>query len=325
MQGRSLLLTCCAFAVIVLNLVTTAAAQDVYRDLQPGSFLVFPAFDITEGFFTQLRITNTEPVTAVQIQLNFVCPGSKQDLFCDALARHVTLRPSGTAVLDVEDAHPPCNQGYVVAFAENALHQAISFNALIGSYEIAPTHRHHAHPTEPAVAIQSVKPFKAVLGTSGALQFGAEPTPDTQDYAALATQLFTDFQAVGGHRQTSGSELILLTLHTLIGAPNPVSLVVIDFWNENEVAFSASLEFVCWTQVHVDEIDLNFTEGNLGTRYGFMTMMPVPNCPLPGGCPPLIPFEPAMLGAIRELGRRSKHPRHLYHDELPRSALYITR
>ncbi len=325
MQGRNLTRNTVAVIVLSLALGTTVAAQGVYRDLQPGSFLVFPAFDITEDFITQLRITNTDPATSVQIQLNFVCPGSKQDLFCDALDRHLTLTPSGTAVIDVESSHPPCHRGYVTAFAENDLHQAISFNALIGSYHITRTNRRYYDEAEQAIAIQSVKPFQEVLGTSGALQFGADPDPATQDYAALGTHLFTGFQAVDGRQELYGSELILLSLSTIVGADNPASLVVIDFWNEDEVAFSASWEFVCWTQVRVDAIDLNFLESNLGTPYGSMTIMPVPNCPVPGGCPPLIPFEPAVLGAIRGLGLTSKSVRNLYHDDLPRSGLYIAR
>lgn len=325
MQGRNF--TWNTMIAIVLSLIfsTSVAAQDVYRDLQPGSLLVFPAFDITEDFITQLRITNTDSVTSVDIQLNFICPGSRQDLFCDALDRHLTLTPSGTAVLDVEEQNPPCHRGYVVAFAENATRQAISFNALIGSYHITRTNRMYYDEAEQAIAIQSVKPFQEVLGASGTLQFGAEPDPATQDYAALATHLFTGFQAVDPHHELYGSELILLTLSTIVGATNPPSLVVIDFWNENEVAFSASWEFVCWTQVRVDEIDLNFLEDNLGTRYGSMTILPVPNCPVAGGCPPLIPFEPAVLGAIRGLGLTSKSARNLYHDELPKSARYIAR
>ena len=325
MQGRNVILTWYAFGAIVLSLGAVADAQEVYRDLQPGSFLVFPVFDITQGFITQLHITNTDPMMAVQIQLDFVCPGSRQDPFCDALTRHLTIIPSGALVLDVEEFHPPCNQGYIVVFAENAMHQAISFNALIGSYNITRRYREHDGGAEQAITIQSVKPFNEVLGESGVLQFGPHPNPATQDYAALATQLFTSFRAVGGSEKVYGSDLILLTLNTMIGAPNPASLVVIDFWNENAVAFSASLEFVCWTQVRVDEIDFNFVSANLGTLYGSMTIIPAPNCPLPGGCPPLTPFDPAVLGAIRGLEWRTKRARNLYHDELPKSAMYLTR
>ncbi len=306
-------------------LKTTSVAQEVYRDLQPGSFLVFPAFDISEGFSTQVRITNTDPATAGHIQLNFICPGSRQDPFCDTLGRHLTLAPAGTATLDVESYHPPCDRGYLVAFAENKKYQAISFNALIGSYHITRNHRRYDDEAEQAIAIQSVKPFNTVLGANGILNFGADSDPATQDYAALGTHLFTDFRAVDGHHEWYGSELILLSLNTIIGAPNPASRVVVDFRNANEVAFSASWEFVCWTQVRLDEIDLNFLEANLGTLHGSMTIVPVPNCPVPGGCPPLIPFEPAVLGAIRGLGWMSGSARNLYHDALPRSARYVAR
>ena len=325
MQGRKVILTWCAFGAIVWSLGAIAAAQEVYRDLQPGSLLVFPVFDITEGFVTQMHITNTDPMTAVQVQIDFVCPGSSQDPFCDALSRHLTIVSSGTMVIDVEEFHPPCKQGYAIVFAENAMYQAISFNTLIGSYNVTRRYRSHEGGAEQAIAIQSIKPFNEVLGASGALQFGPDPNPDTQDYAALATQLFTSFRAVGGSDPLRGSELILLTLNTIVGAPNPASLVVIDFRSENAVAFSATWEFVCWTQVRIDDIDFNVMEDHLGTLYGSMTIMPAPSCPLPGGCPPLIPFDPAVLGAMRGLEWRTKRARNLYHDELPKSAMYLTR
>ena len=313
-----------AALLVYIGCSISVSAQPILNDSQLGSFLVFPVFDIREDYTTQLRITNTDPAISIQIQLNFICPGSKQDAFCDTLNTHLTITPHGTAIINVTDHHPPCDQGFVVAFAENGLHQAISFNALLGSYRINWTKKRLYSEAEKAISIQSVKPSGEILGTSGGLQFGADPDPVTQDYVALGNHLFTDFRAVNGSG-SYGSNLILLTLGTIAGASNPVSLVAIDFWNENEVAFSTSLEFVCWTRVRLDQIDFNFLSDNLETPHGSMTIIPVPNCPIPGTCPPILPFDPAVLGAIEETAKSSLTVRNLYHGRLPKSAIYVAR
>jgi hypothetical protein len=218
----------------------------------------------------------------------------------------------------VADFNPPCHEGYVVAFAENQRYEAIAFDHLIGSYHIAFKDNKEAAP---AISIQSVKDEGTVLGEDYELQFGTTAGPDP-DYKALPTHLYTDFQAV--HKE-GGSELILLTLDSIAGGHNPVTSVDINFWNEKEVAFSTSWEFVCWTRVPLEKIDFNFYADNLNTNYGSIKLKAEPKCPLAGGCPPLEPFDPAILGAIDEYTAKSWTKRNLFHDKTPKSTVFIPR
>jgi hypothetical protein len=297
-----------------------ALASDVLYDTQPGSFLVFPLFDIQEGNSTQIRITNIHKSSSVRVQLNVVCPGTKADNFCDALDVHIALTPYETKVIKVDGLNPPCKEGFIAAFAENANHEAVAWNHLIGSYHI--DYGPGGYEAEQAIAIQSVKDDEAVLGADGELQFGPGKPDSDQDYAGLGTKLYTDFLSVDHDR---GSELVLLTLDTVAGAHNPTTHVGIKFFNEKEVPFSTSWQYVCWTRVPLDAIDFNFQHDNLGTTYGSMEITPEASCPIAGGCPPLEEFEPAILGAINEYRPGSSTKRNLFHDRETRSTVFAPR
>ena len=175
------------------------------------------------------------------------------------------MTPYETKVVDVDALNPPCKEGFIVAFAENAGHEAVAWNHLIGSYHI--DYGQGGHEAAQAVSIQSVKDDGAVLGADGELQFGPGEPDSDQDYAGLGTRLYTDFLSVHHVSGDRGSELVLLTLDTVAGAHNPTTHVGIKFFNEKEVPFSASWLYVCWTRVSLDDIDFNFRLANLGGRY----------------------------------------------------------
>lgn len=333
-QGRVLTWSVIAVAILSLAFVSTAVARDpvdpdpgpVFHEMNPGSCLVFPLFDIREGYDTHLRITNTSKTDSVRVQFNYNCGGTKEDQFCDALDRHEAITPYGTLVLHVPDHNPPCNEGYVLVCAENANHEAISFDHLIGSYHIK-FEESGSVEASPAIAIQSLKEEGAVLGADDKLQFGTT-AGDDPDYKALPSHLFNDFQAIippfdddpGRH-----TELILLTLDTVAGGHNPVTDVDIKFWNEREVPFSTSWQFVCWDRVPLERIDFNFFADNLGTEYGAMAIWPKAKCPIAGGCPPLNKFDPTVLGAIDEFASSGRTKRNLFHDKTPKSTIYHPR
>ncbi|ETX02917.1 hypothetical protein [Candidatus Entotheonella palauensis] len=321
-QGRLFGWTLLALVVLSLALVPPGEAREgedelgpVFHEMNPGSFLVFPLFDIREGYATQIRITNLNRSASARVQFNFICPGTREDNFCDALDRHESLTPYETFVLNVADYNPPCEEGYVVAFVENGNHEAIAFDHLIGSYHIAFDGSREAAP---AIAIQSLQDEGTNLGEDGELDFG------TGDYKSLPSHLFTDFQAV---QNGAGSELILLTLDAIAGGHNPIASVDIRFWNEREDPFSTSWQFVCWTRVPLERIDFNFFADNLGSDYGAIALWPEPKCPVAGGCPPLEEFNPTILGAIDEFGSsaRARTKRNLFHDKVPKGTVFFPR
>jgi hypothetical protein len=192
----------------------------------------------------------------------------------------------------------------------------ISYNYLIGSYHITNGRRSEA---DNALAVQSAQPYKAELGLNGGFTFG-----EGGDYLPLSSELYTTFKAVDPV-DGEGSRLVLLSLDTIAGQQNPATTVYVDFWNAVEVPFSSSVEYVCWTEVRLDDIDYNFLEENLETCEGSMSLVPVPNCPIPGGCPPMLPYDPVVLGMIEEYGPGVHTARNLQRDGYPKSTTYYPR
>ena len=201
---------------------------------------------------------------------------------------------------------------------------------MTGSYHIISS---DAAEADQAIAIQSIQPDGTLLDPEGdGLQFGTPAIgAGTQDYVALGTTLYTDFRAGGmvadQEGEQLGSELVLLSLDIIVGAQNPPTLVNINFWNENQVQYSASVEYVCWTRLPLEEISELFLADNLGTATGSMTLTPAENCPIAGAClpqGPLTPYRPVILGAIDEYGAGFQTKRNLYHDNVPNGTIYST-
>jgi hypothetical protein len=283
---------------------------------EAGSFLVFPFWSIAGATNTTLCITDTADgpfgETATWVRLNFVCKGKKGlNLFCDEFDAHFPVTYHGTVCIDLKNDPrytPPCEeeQGFAVAFAETANFVPQSHNTLIG----------HAQITAPgvlaeakAVAVQSNAVAGRFLGNgtdSGALTFGPQRGPLTAaifpgDYAALPDTLHGTFRAsapgVGPY-----TTLVILTLDTISGSQNPVSRIALDFWNANEVRYSAAHEFVCWDAVRLDAIDSRFDAAGLGSAFGSLRITAPGNCPIPGLCPPFAPFTPTILGTLVDIG-----------------------
>jgi hypothetical protein len=320
-----------AFALFLATFVSLVFAEkncvaQVLQDNQRGSFLVIPKFDIRGTASTQIRVTNYNHEYDIGVKLNYVCPGVKfVNDRCAALDTRFELTPNQTRVIDVIDQNPPCNQGFIVAYAVGSTEDdvpsnnnvPVSWDYLGGSYHVSDGRRLES---ENAIALQSPASDLTVLGsgTPRQLRIGS-------DYSALGTKLFTDFRSINNAEPAAGSRLVLLTLDTLAGTQNPASLVFVDFWNAAEVPYSSSLEFICWTERQLDSIDLNFLEENLGTTYGSMELTPVGNCPIPGTCPPNPLWDPTILGHIEEYGDGVRGGRTLLHDDVAKSTVYQPR
>jgi hypothetical protein len=339
-------------ALLVGGVLVIPATAQVLADNEPGSFLVYPRFVVggAPPAETEIRITNTGGAS-VSVRFNFICPGTKDpSVPCNVLDIHVDLTPHETAVLSLNggpspaDAFdpdfqvinvvPPCVTdgmgppvpavGFVVAFAQSA-GAPISYNHLIGSYHIQ-AGPGPARVGENAIAIQSPHPDFTPLGDSnGGLRFGSinREWDGGGDYAHLGTSLFTDFLASDG--PTTGSRLNLLTLDIRAGQQNPPVVAAIDFWNAVETPFSTTLEFVCYVSVPLEDINANFAADLLTTPVGSLQITPLENCPWPGACGPLKPYNAAILGSITEFQPASATERTLYHDNVQRATVFYPR
>ena len=300
-------------------MVLPARAQ--LRGEVPGSFLIFPQFNISPPAVTQLRISDvSDPGLGgtTRLQLQYICPplggpgasGGTAGV-CATVDRHKFVTFHGSLNVDVATdlggpfPGAPCNKGYVVAFVEDAAHTAISHNQLIGSYRISGTDGDDADAVK-AIAVQSAKPPGTQLGSLDAtgelvLTFGTTPT---SDYVALPDVLFSDFQAVdvaAGKR----TELIVLTPTIKAGLANPTANIGHRWWNQSEDPFSSTGQFTCWAEFELEAISGGFNAATLGTPFGSMRVKSVTSS---GG------YSPAILGVIREVGP-GPTVRRMYHTD----------
>jgi len=328
-------------------MVQPALAQ--LRDGEPGSFLVFPLFDIASGNSTKIRITNTGPTTR-DVRIVWICPGTALangplQSFCDSNDFRFTLTGHATIVKDVAtQLFPSCSAGFIVAFAQdNATAKPISWNLLTGSYQlIYGNGGDTTAEAEQAITIQSTQPALSVLGSDDGngnlqLQFGTPVAPATQvDYQALPSTLFSDFAAIGGQLTPpplgaglppleTDTRLILLTLSIFTGASNSTARAAINTWDQVENGpFSSSHEFICWDRFGSSGIGSTpfkkTPAGPLTTDYGSLK---VTSNAVNG-------YNPAFLGAIEEVSAltaaattRGNTIRNLFHAA-SKSSTFIT-
>ena len=105
------------------SLITPPALAQGECGDDPGSFVVFPMFDIIGGNQTKIRITNNG-VTATRVRVTYICQPlgtSNTSAFCPSFDESWPLTPHQTIVLDVATelfGACPTGQGFIVAFPE---------------------------------------------------------------------------------------------------------------------------------------------------------------------------------------------------------------
>lgn len=310
--------------ILISAIFTVPLYAQGLRENVPGSFLLIPKFDIRGDTSSQVRIVNTGE-SNINVYLLFVCPGVKNvNQICSKLDTTISFTPHQTRVVDVFDLNPPCDQGYITGYAYGAggqfdaggipaKNKPISYNYLTGSYNI---HSVRTVEASNAIASQALAPDGVILPSSPKVGV---------DYAGTGDTLYTDFLAISpavGLEPARGSRITLVDLNTTPGVENPPAVVFVDFWNAAEVPYSSSLEFVCWTETELDDINVNFLEDNLGTKHGSTILTTFGNCPLPGGCPPLFNHTGIILGTIVEYGDGYSAGRNLVRSEPKSSVIF---
>lgn len=264
-------------------LVQPALTAAQLRQNVPGSFLVYPLFDVDPPNATKLHITNITDGDTVGVRFIFICPAQTSSTPCPETHRSITLGPHATQVLNVgNEALPPgCKQGFVVAIAQSTGGAPIASNSLTGSYEIIYNQKPSERTTTgggSAFAIQSPQISGSLLGSINAsgrreLTFGLAANAD---YIALPFNLYGDFAAVGRDLapQPAGftevdTQLVLLTLNMATNVSNSQSQNTIDVWSEGGAEHSTpGLNFFCWARVNLTDISPFFKNSDLGTTYG---------------------------------------------------------
>jgi len=225
-------------------MVQPALADQVMVQDRPGSFLVYPLFDVisspTTGVRneTKIRITNLSSNFDVYAHVVIICGSGSVDFpssVCPERNFSVFLSRHATVVLDMSTQPRSCDSGFVVVYAQEnlgdflnpgeagAIGAPISFNALAGDYEVIIRQNRATipYPLNPApvnftdditvqagnaISIQSPQDRGTKLGTitSANRLTLSFGAPVPADYTFLPRHLYADFAAVAS--DLSGSD-----------------------------------------------------------------------------------------------------------------------
>ena len=262
-----------AAAALVLMMAPVGAEAAVYDSEVPGSVLIFPKFDISDAHQTYLRIKNLsgltpQDVNEITLHYYYVCPS------CDSANRIRKFTSKDAEWINVRRDNPPCEQGYVIAWAESVFPAGVRIphNYLIGDATIVKGADRSSYD---AIAIQSPLPQgipTTDLNGNGGLDF------DGNEYAQVPQTSYFDFWATRVNTQTwvatQQSLVTLLSLDVNSGQENETTNVDFSCYDDKEVPFSANYEFHCWAEVPLTYIDAMFYRSNLRADHGWCEVRP---------------------------------------------------
>jgi hypothetical protein len=274
---RSCFLFCLTLA---LGLSSTAFTWPLNDSETPGSVIVFHKFiagstatpDQGTVATTTFEISATCPKDsggcalnqAINLRAHWVCGGVQNsgDVVCPETDFNLSLTVNGTVVFDADGngaPRPPCRRGYLIAWVidDSSVGNAIKFDGLIGDAVIrSSVSGARAYNALPIQAVEWLGTGQTTDGNgNGALDFDGR-----EEYRAITGKVFGDVRYEDSRHAT---ELTLLTLDVRSNAPNPLTTVSLNFYNENEDPISTGRNFHCWTEDKLTDID-----GNLNTSFG---------------------------------------------------------
>lgn len=284
------------------------------RGTQTVDGVVVPSTEIEVGVVCPIGAICPEH-QPVKIRFHWVCPASQlfdAKLICRENNFDVFATVNGKVVFNTENmtitgsnavnvAQPPCGMGYLIGWVVNTSDQPIKYDGLIGDAVIRETST--AVSTYNAIPIQAANDAAAqgTLITTVAdpltglprLAFdGLDNHYKAVTGVVIGDVKFSNRPATAGFPIATDSYLILLTLDVRSDFSNYPTEVNVNFWNESsalspssplfEKLLSTSLEFVCWAQLRLIDIDPNLTQAQMGTRKGVFRSSPASKFPFAG-------------------------------------------
>jgi Ice-binding-like len=273
---------------------------------EPGSVLVFPKFirgtvlvdgvvtprtEISVGAVCPPNVLPFPPSTppnascnvghTVFLHFHWVCPGSGPEGICRESDFHGQTTINGKLVFNTEGTvapgnfispSPPCDRGYLIAWAEDANHNPIKFDGLIGTAVL--------RESATAVSAYTAIPIQADTAlTTGALiadfftqglVFDGLPG----HYAAVTGRIYGDVTYEKLTSPFRSTFLTLLTLDVKSNRPNTATFVDLNFYNSQEAGLSTSTNFICWEEVSLTQIDPTLAGPFIGSRKGVVISGP---------------------------------------------------
>ena len=272
----------------------------------PGSVIIFPEFrtgtitiEGSEAPATDIEVSVVCPPGIVcaehqqiKIRFHWVCPAEPAfssklickensfDVFTAVNSKLVFRLGATTATGEstISVPQPPCPMGYVIGWVvDPANDQPVKFDGLIGSAVIRKSGpaslRYSAFPigADPALA---TFPASGSGITTGTDPLTATPTlifdGGAGHYQSPVSQPAATSPFVTGPPSSADLPLILLTLDVRSNQPNYPVVAELDAAAGQEVLWSLTREFVCWTELTRSTIRQNPALRSAGFRKGFV-------------------------------------------------------
>ena len=241
------------------------------------------------------------------VATKFVCKETDFDVFLSINGK-LAFSADGSALNSNSPRvpAPPCKNGYLIAWVIDNSDRPIKFDGLIGDAVIRGQNLAGGPSAGSATAVEGYKAIAIqahpALATSALIGTDTDPATGTPSlvfdgnyghYQAVAGKLYGDVKfdrttAGGGPSPVNAlnkTYLVLLTLDVRSNRPNNPTFVPLDFYNESlatvstsnplwEALTSTSVEFLCWGQFALSDIDVNLTQVFQGSRKGIVIAGP---------------------------------------------------
>jgi len=164
---------------------------------------------------------------------------------------------------------PPCDRGFLIAWvvspADGDAPRAIKFDGLLGHAVLRNNGNDaSAYNAYPIQAVSTLA-LNALTDVDGDLRLDFNGTTEYKlvtGQVRATVQLDRDATRANGQltRFARESAITLLTLDVISNRPNFPTFVDLHWFNEQELLLSTSLEFICWIQVEITDIDDNLDD-----------------------------------------------------------------
>lgn len=235
-------------ASVLVSLIAVATARGDGRN--PGSLLVFPEFQSQNGQLTLITVSNPDTaVPATTVRVHYVYVSGDAATLCSPQDATETLTAQDTLTV-VASLHQGqgFSQGYVYAYAVDALGRAISYDHLIGDQLVV----------DGSFALDyAVQPFsfRAIASEGMPTATDADDVLDLNDREYELAPDVILIPRFMGQSASFASELVMIGLS---GGQQFTTTVDMLIFNDNEVALSAQKSFRCWTKLPLAQISGSF-------------------------------------------------------------------
>lgn len=243
-----------ALALVALTSLGGGSAWAEGRN--PGSLLVFPAYDTTPGHTTLVSVSNTNPdplAGGARVEIVFVRAPLVGAPGCLETNATVVLSPNDTLTFLASALNPNSETGFAYAFAKNQAGVAIAFDWLAGDLVVLDGLSALDYAVTP-YAFRSPRP---PLAPTDVDLDGIRDLDGVEYEMAPARICVPRFV---GQSATYQSQLVLVGL---TGGAQFTTTVDFLVYNDNEEVFSQSYSFRCVARVALGAISPLFTQNFL--------------------------------------------------------------